>query len=124
MKQDMMKRLMGKKDKPKLSDVEKEAKLKVLNSLKSDMEGMMGEGLKGLKKVTVASDSPEGLQQGLEKAEELVEGHEMESQEEESLEEEPSLLGSSLESSEMSEEELDQKLNELMQLKEKMKAKA
>jgi hypothetical protein len=65
-----MKELFAKKK--KISDVEKEAKMGVLKEV-SDMAGAaMGDKLKGLKKVTVASDSKEGLDKGLEKAKELL----------------------------------------------------
>lgn len=56
-----------------LSDSEKEAKMSVINEMKGMMKGMMGDDIRGLKKVTVASDSPEGLKEGLEKAEDVIE---------------------------------------------------
>jgi hypothetical protein len=57
-----------------------EAKKAMLKSLKSEMKSMMGEGRgdlsdmlgKKLMKVTVASDSKEGLEKGLSKAEEIM----------------------------------------------------
>ena len=65
-----MKELFAKKK--KIGDVEKEAKMGVLKEV-SDMAGAaMGDKLKGLKKVTVASDSKEGLDKGLSKAKELL----------------------------------------------------
>lgn len=137
MKNDLMKRMAMKKDKPKLNDVEKEAKLSVLNSLKSDMENMLGDNLKGIKKVTVASDSPQGLDMGLKKAQDLVHEHsDDESSEDQAHEasESPEFeqgeeegeheMEPSDEDDQMSEEELDSKLQKLMKLKEKMKSKA
>lgn len=86
---DMLKRF---KDKKKdMSKSEKSAKMDVLKGLSKEMGDLMGEKLKGLKKVTVASDSQEGLKHGLEKAEEILESglpmaeepsEEMESEEE------------------------------------------
>lgn len=55
----------------------KEAKMELLKELRDMASGMMKEDLdghlSGLKKVTVASDSQEGLKEGLEKAEDIVE---------------------------------------------------
>jgi hypothetical protein len=64
---------MGKK----MSPAEAKAKLSTLKELMKDMDDMMMEDMKnakGMAKVSVASDSPEGLKKGLEKAEEMVEG--------------------------------------------------
>jgi hypothetical protein len=97
-----------------MSDKECEAKMEVLNDLKGLMQDKMGEDLK---KVTVASDSKEGLEEGLELASEAVEG------EEESKDEEyASKYGSDDESEEMdysnmSEEELDEMIAKLEKLK-------
>lgn len=93
----------------KLSPLEQEAKLKVLQECMDDMDGMMGENLDKKKKmkVSVLSDSPKGLKAGLEKAKEVVGGdHAMldkESEDEESEDED-----------EESEEELDAKIAALM----------
>ena len=56
-----------KKKKSDMSDVEKDAKKSVLGELRQTADDMMKDKLSGLKKVTVASDSPEGLEEGLEK---------------------------------------------------------
>ena len=52
------------------------AKLSQLKELSKEMKKMMGdgfaEGMKGMQKVTVASDSKEGLQKGLSKAQEIM----------------------------------------------------
>lgn len=55
-----------------LSPDHAEAKSSMLQKLMDDMDSMGSDKLKGLKKVTVASNSPVGLQAGLEKAKELV----------------------------------------------------
>jgi len=69
-------KLMAKKksEGKKLSPIEKKGKEESLSSLIDDMMGMDGDKVKGLKKVTVASDSPKGLSKGLEKAKELIGG--------------------------------------------------
>ena len=74
----------------------KELKEELLKMLKSDMMGMKKESKKdlfgdmmpkkGMQKVTVMADSPEGLKKGLSKAEEIMEaklGKKEESEEEE-----------------------------------------
>jgi hypothetical protein len=92
-------------------DMAKKAKKEMIKMLKKSMRddayGEMGEGLK---KVTVASDSMEGLEEGLSKAEQILkkrfedmgmDPEEMEDREEESMEEEEML------EEEMPEEEID-----------------
>jgi hypothetical protein len=122
-----------KKDKP-MSDVAKDAKTSVLKDLQSMAAGAMKDGLKGgLKKVSVMSDSPEGLKKGLEKAEDMVEGGMGEIDEkdadmdladaEEAL---PIHANGEIEDDDMedcSEEELDAKLEKLMAMKKKMQEK-
>lgn len=56
----------------KLSPMEQKASSKVLEELRSHAKGMMNDKMKGLKKVTVASNSKEGLKEGLSKAEEII----------------------------------------------------
>lgn len=73
MREKMMKMLAKKRD---LSPVERHAKMDVVKGLKDSVSEMMGHKLDGLKKVSVASDSSEGLQHGLEKAHEIVSGPE------------------------------------------------
>lgn len=60
--------------KKEMSPAEKKAKLAALGEANGMASKMMKDGLSGLKKVTVASDSKEGLKKGLDKAEELVKG--------------------------------------------------
>ena len=55
-------------------DLKSKAKLSQLSELSKEMKKMMGDDYaKGLQKVTVASDSPEGLKKGLSKAQEIME---------------------------------------------------
>lgn len=68
----MFEKLMEKKGKASLDPEYKSAKMGVLKDLHSKMGDMMGEDVKGLKKVTVAAPSKEGLTKGLDKAEELL----------------------------------------------------
>jgi hypothetical protein len=122
-----------KKDKP-MSDVAKDAKTSVLKDLQSMASNAMKDGLKGgLKKVTVASDSPEGLKAGLEKAEDMVEGKlgaidekDADTDLEDAAEELPIHAGGAEEGEDemedCSEEELDAKLEKLMAMKKKMQA--
>lgn len=69
----MMKMMLNKKKQGKnLSDQEKKSKLEALMGMKDLAMSHMGNKLKNLKKVTVASNSPEGLKAGLHKAEDLA----------------------------------------------------
>jgi hypothetical protein len=69
----MMKMMMNKKKQGKsLSDSEKKSKLEALMGMKGLADSHMGNKLKNLKKVTVASNSPQGLKAGLHKAEDLA----------------------------------------------------
>lgn len=66
----------------KMSPVEKKAKMNAVHGMRKTASDMMAEPLHGLKKVSVASDSPEGLKMGLDKAKDVVDdqgedGHEM-----------------------------------------------
>lgn len=109
------------------------AKMKVIHELRQMAQDMMGEKLdEGMKKVTVASDDKEGLKEGLEKAEEIVEegpeammGDEMMPRKDSY---EPEDLMAMEESDdmeyeeEMSEEDIDAKIAELMKMKEMMRS--
>ena len=125
-------KLMAKKKQEgkKLSPMEKKGKEDTLQSLIDDMMDMDGDKVKGLKKVTVASNSPKGLSKGLEKAKELIgeaptgglEDEEMpEASEEESMEEE--MPEGEEESSEMESEESEESPEELEAEIEKLKEK-
>tara|TARA_R110000868_G_scaffold66014_10_gene197044 strand:+ start:3846 stop:4304 length:459 start_codon:yes stop_codon:yes gene_type:complete len=140
-----------KKDKP-MSDMAKEAKMSVVKEMQAMAAGAMKDGLKGgLKKVTVASDSPEGLKEGLDKAKQIADGisgddtDQADTDLEDAREDEPihspegykqakedskEMMGYSGEEEgeedemeDCSEEELDAKLAKLMDLKKKMQAK-
>lgn len=88
------------------------AKKEMLNHLSGMMKDHMSEGLK---KVTVASDSEEGLKKGLEKAEEIIEKKEMPSMEEsEEMSDDDS-------EEEMSEDEIEQMIQMLQAKKEALK---
>lgn len=112
-----------KKEGKEMPEGHKKAKSSVLEELMDDMSGMGAEKVKGLKKVTVASNSPEGLEAGLSKAKQMIakkeepemgesEEHEMgESEEEEAAEHE-----------EESPEEIEAKIAELKAKLEQMKA--
>lgn len=113
-----MKEFMFKKKKDECMDpLDKEAKLSAISEMKKMAEDAMSEKLGSLKKVTVAAPDEESLKEGLEKAEDIVESKlgEDDSEMEDSEEE-----GSEV--AEMSEEELDKKIQELLALKSKLKA--
>lgn len=55
-----------------MSPVDKEASDSVLADLQHFLDQMQGDKVKGLKKVTVASNDPKGLEEGLAKAKDLV----------------------------------------------------
>lgn len=67
-------KLMEKKDGKEMSPMYKDAKMSMLKALRDEMSGMMKDDLQGhgMKKVEVASNSPEGLAHGLDKAKELL----------------------------------------------------
>lgn len=69
-----LKEMMAAKGK-KIDPMAKEAKMGVLNNLKQLATNMMGNDVKGLKKVTVAAPDKQGLAQGLDKAKQLMSGH-------------------------------------------------
>lgn len=73
----MLDKLMKLKKKgSEMSDVEKDAKMSVMKDLRDRAASSLGEKLKGMKKVSVASDSEAGLKEGLDKAKEIMEGKE------------------------------------------------
>lgn len=96
-----------------LSPVEKKGKEDTLGHLINDMMDMDGSKVKGLKKVTVASNSPKGLEKGLDKAKEIIghsptggiEDEEMPEHESPEMEEEESPEHEAEESPEMEESE-------------------
>lgn len=65
----------------KMSPEEKEVLMEILMELKKVASGLMADGMKehpamGMKKVSVMAKDQEGLEEGLDKAKELVEGAE------------------------------------------------
>ena len=114
--------MFNKKDK-NMSPLEQKSKLKVLKCLKDDMDCRLKEQLSGLKKVTVASDSKEGLKKGLDKAEDMLGEQEDEDSElgEQADAESDEYESAQDEAMPMDEDELDKKIQELMALKEKLK---
>lgn len=67
-----LKRLKEKKGMHKMHPIEQKAKMGVISDLRDMADNAMGDKLKGLNKVTVASDSPQGLQHGLSKAQDMM----------------------------------------------------
>lgn len=130
MKERMLKMLEDKFKKSDMSPEEKDAKKSVLGDLVKEMNGMVANSIKGLKKVTVAAKDNEGLKEGLEKAEDMVEKKDDVMSEkscpmcegngcEECPKEDVKEMESS-EESEMSPEEIDMMIAELQSKKEKL----
>lgn len=71
---DLKKLMEMKKGGPAMDPRQKEAKMAMLQALKAEMSGMMKEDLQhpGMKKVSVASDDASGLSEGLDKAKEMI----------------------------------------------------
>jgi hypothetical protein len=96
-----------------MNDMKKQAKLAVLKHIRQMASDVMKDDMKGkgFKKVTVASDSKEGLEEGLEKAKELVgkpdlaAALEKESKDEDEAEDTEEEEAEDMEESEMSPEE-------------------
>lgn len=55
-----------------MSPSEKHAKMSVLKDMKHDLAGHAADKLDGMKKVSVISNSPEGMQAGLNKAQDMM----------------------------------------------------
>ncbi len=88
-----------------------EAKAAMAKELSDLLGSDLAEGVKGLKKVTVASDSEEGLEEGLEKAIEALDSEDGESMED-----------SESESEEMEgEEDMSEIEDEILKLEEQIK---
>lgn len=109
----------------KLNEKEIRAKLEALTALLDESNMMdsddLQEGFKGLKKVTVASDSPEGLEKGLEKAQDLVEDPKSLDEEMMKMDSDESKLSLPEAKSSDEDSELDEDLKKVM--KGKMKSK-
>ena len=139
--EDILKKM--KKGKKSMHPIEHKAKMDAIGDLHKMASDMLGERLHGIKKVAVMAPDKQGLEEGLHKAQELVEqspehmGHDVspedamasdegemehgeghiESPEEEMQEEEANIEHG------MSEEELDEKIKALMELKNRMAKK-
>jgi hypothetical protein len=93
-----MKKMKGDEE---MSPMEKEAKMGVLSGMKKEAGNEMLDKLNGMKKVSVASDSEEGLKAGLDKAKQLMDQQEQ----------------SDMEMPEFSLEEINQMIDELLEKK-------
>ncbi len=110
----------------KLSEMEQKASLKALGDYRGEAQKLMKDKMKNLKKVTVASDSEEGLKEGLEKAEDLIKGTDMYSSEQanDNFEDRTEHGEAELEEDceELSEEELDERIQKLLAIQKKKKS--
>lgn len=96
-----------------------EAKAAMAKELSDVLSGDLADGIKGMKKVTVASDSDEGLEEGLEKAKEVLESKEdMEDESEESENSEDSEDSEEMDA----ESEMEDVESEISKLEEQIKA--
>lgn len=111
----MSKLLASKKKDAKMSPIEKESHLSALKDLKSDMNGMLKGNLDSMKKVTVAAPSEEGLEEGLDKAKDMIEATESVDKEQTT----ETLLPEHMDG-EMSEEQIDKMLMMLMEKKKEL----
>jgi hypothetical protein len=133
--------MFGKDKSKKMSENEKKAKMSALRGTHKWASDEMKKGLGGLGKVTVASDSKKGLEEGLETASELLDSdgggidsdHERHMKKELSQfgkredsyggdddsfsDEDSELMADDDESTSMDEDELDRKIAELMSMK-------
>jgi hypothetical protein len=128
----LMEKVKSQEGKPK-----NESKLRAKASMAKELSDMLGSDLtddiKGaVKKVTVASDSEEGLKKGLEKAEDILEGDEEENESEDSEDSEESDKGEGMhmrhryrhgQSDSESPEEIEMKIEELKRQLEDIKSK-
>lgn len=121
--------------KRKMSPAAQKAKLTALKEAHKMSSDMMKDDLNGLKKVTIASNSPEGLKKGLEKVEEMLEGEEKDCSEcpgcphctGEQEDEDMEMESESEDEEDMQEasepmdiDELEAKIQELMKMKSKL----
>lgn len=108
----MLEKLKGLKKTRTMSEPEQEGKLAAIGKLNESASKSMGDKLSSLKKVTVASDSEQGLEKGLTKAKELIGKLPMGDEESEDAEmiEEPKMALDESASSEELEEEIQRLL--------------
>jgi hypothetical protein len=109
------KKLLVSKAKSQEGKPKDESKLRAKASMAKELSDMLGGDLteditSGLKKVTVASDSEEGLKKGLEKAEDVLEEDDSESEDES---EDSSEEADSADEIEMKIEELKRQLEDI-----------
>lgn len=107
---DLLKKKAAEQAKEPVNPKMLEAKKNVVKEIMDMLKGGMANEMKGLKKVTVASDSEEGLEKGLNKAQEII-GSASEDADEEMEEESPEM--ESMESPDEEIAELEKKLAEL-----------
>lgn len=75
---EQLKKLMEKRmeKEPPMDENRRQAKMNALRALHSDMKGMLGDGLdghmEGLKKVSVEAPNKENLEEGLDKAKDML----------------------------------------------------
>lgn len=110
---DALAKIMALKKKKEMSPMEKKAKLGIMEDIQGIASKAMHGKLGGLKKVEVASDSPEGVKEGLDLAKQAIEGSEELSESPEHEESESAEFEAG-EDEEMSEEEIDNKIKELL----------
>jgi hypothetical protein len=145
----MLAKLKNKRGESKMSPEYLDAKRSTLQNLSHEMSGMAADPLRNLKQVSVAGDSPEAIQHGLDVAkgvvDELPEGSDSEEsaetpaeesaedagaeplhdeddlhQEHNQLSDEHSDLMASSQKQEMTLEDIDRKVSELVALKDQM----
>jgi hypothetical protein len=71
---DFLNDLLKSKQSKEMDPTYKDAKMDVLKQIRDLAAGEMGNDVKGLKKVTVAAPDQEGLEKGLDKAKDIVNG--------------------------------------------------
>jgi hypothetical protein len=120
---ELMAELMKKKKEGKEMDPsEKKAKMGILGQIRDMAAQSMGDDVKGLKKVTVASSDPEGLKEGLDKAKEMIasKGDEEESEPAGGDGDDEDKIENEIESDDLSHEEIDELISALQAKKEKL----
>lgn len=127
-----------KMEKKKLSPEEQGAKMSVLKDIMGEMDQLMCKDLDGKKKmkVSVMSDSKEGLAKGLDKAEDIMESDKLVSpkfgsaqeagamMDEDSYEDDSEMPEVDEDLSALSSDEIDKKIQKLLALKEQKSVKA
>lgn len=116
-----------KKEGKELDPIYKDSKMSVLQELRDQMSGLMKDDLQGskMKKVEVAASDEEGLEEGLDKAKEMISGDESEESEDHSSpfghdhsEESPEAKAEEM-AQDASNEDLDAMIKKLEEMKQK-----